>query len=92
LELYVYHLTWLLDTQIDEIAEIIPEHEVEKLRKDHYTWKIERDIRCAKIGRMESGELRELECLAELSEAYYDRRETEISDLESIRNKEKSTK
>ncbi|MCH9015883.1 MAG: hypothetical protein IH877_09395 [Gemmatimonadetes bacterium] len=92
LEQYVYDLTWICDIQINEIAAMIPEREVEKLRNDHYVWKIDRDIQCAKIGRTESGELREFECLAELSEAYFTQRELEISDLESLRDKQKSIK
>ena len=92
LELYVYQLTSLLDMQIDEIAEMIPEQEVEKLRSDHYTWKIERDIQCAKVGRTEPGELRELECLAELSEVYFERHEIEIGNLEIQRKKKDDPK
>ncbi len=92
LELYVYQLTSLLDDQLEEIAVMIPKHEVEKLRNDHYAWKIERDIQCAKIGRTEPGELRELECLSELSEVYFDQRELEIIDLEDVREKTTPTK
>ena len=83
LEMYVHHLTALCDSQIEEISTMTPKHEVEKLRSDHYAWKLDRDLRCAATARSESGELRELECLAELSEEYFDRRESEIAELQA---------
>ena len=47
LEAYVYRLTAICDTQIDEIARMIPPQEVEQIRKEHYAWKLDRDLRCA---------------------------------------------
>jgi hypothetical protein len=83
LELYVHHITALCDLKIDEISTMIPKKEVETLRSDHYAWKLDRDVRCAATARSEAGELRELECLAELSEEYLDRRESEIAEIEA---------
>ena len=71
LELYIYQFTALLDTQIEEISEFLSEGEIQDLRAEFYTWKIERDVHCSRIGRTEPGEFRELECLEELTEAYY---------------------
>lgn len=64
---------------------MIPPGEVERLRSQHYAWKLHRDIHCADAGRNASDELGELQCLADLTSQYFDRREIELSEIEARR-------
>ena len=89
LELYIHQLTELCDMQIEELSKLISEDEIKDLRKEHYAWKLDRDIRCAEIGRTDPNEFSELECLAGASEAYFERRELEIVALEERRAESK---
>ena len=54
LEIYVYQITLLCDSQIEEIAAAIPTERVEALRRDHYVWKLDRGIYCSEAGRHSS--------------------------------------
>ncbi len=81
LEAYLHELMVQVEAQIEEIAAAIPPREVERLRSEHYAWELQRDTYCADAGRNSTNELRELECLAELTSQYFDRRELEISKL-----------
>jgi hypothetical protein len=92
LELYIHQVTEFCDMQIEEIAALISESETEELRKEHYAWKLERGIKCAEVGRTDPDEFSELECLAQDSESYFEKREREIAELKERRAKSKLSK
>ena len=82
LALFVHHLDGVIDSQIDEIVALDPTRNVAELRKSHYEWRLERDLRCAEKGLAESDRVAELECRAQAGEKYYQDRELEIAELE----------
>ena len=83
LERYVDSLDWYCDSQIEQIAALIPTEEVEHLRREHYAWRLHRDFHCADVARESSDRLAELQCLADATSQYFDRREAEIGELEA---------
>lgn len=83
LEMYVYETTTLCDMKVDEIASAIPPNEVANLRDEHDAWKLDRDTRCAEVGRNVSGRLRELKCLLNLSGEYLAQRKAQLAEIEA---------
>ena len=83
LRTYISALDEQSESQIEEIESLISADRVHALRDDHYDWMRDRDIYCWEVGRNSSNDLEELECLAALTEVYYDQREVEISHLEA---------
>lgn len=86
LEMYVHQLTAFCDLQIEEIASAIASADIEALHSEHYAWKLNRDIYCAEAGLNSSDELGELNCLAEWTEEYFERRDVEIAEIEAREN------
>jgi hypothetical protein len=82
LESYVYQLDLQCDSQIDDLASLVPLRDVERLRAEHYAWRVWRDVSCAHAGRDSSDPLAELNCRSDATGAYFDRRELEIAELE----------
>jgi hypothetical protein len=89
LERYVYQLSVLVETQIEELSEFIPPPELEKIRSDHYSWKINRDVKCAEAGRNTDYQFAELDCLAVATEKYFEAFELRLAELESATVKDK---
>ena len=83
---YVSALEAQTESQIEDIASLGPSEKVHALREDHYQWMRERDSYCWEVGRNDSNDLAELECLAALTDAYYDQRDLELSHLEEMRD------
>ncbi len=82
LDVYIHQITALCDSQIEELAGVISPDDVERLRSEHYSWKTNRDIFCADAGRNSSDPLRDLECLSELTEEYFEQRELQLAEEE----------
>jgi hypothetical protein len=80
---YVDSLDWQCDAQIDGLATMIPTDQVDALRREHYAWRLQRDLQCKETGRKSSIELAEAECLLKMTSDYFDRREVEISEFEA---------
>jgi hypothetical protein len=82
LDRYVFQLSAVIESQIEEIASLIPDSDVDRLRETHAGWKLARDADCLIQGNRDAWELSELECLSIKLEDYYQAREMEIADLE----------
>ena len=71
LKVYIHEITDRIAIQIDHLAHLIDEADVEALRREHYEWRLSRDLECYEVGRGASHRLVELECLSEKSEDYF---------------------
>jgi len=85
LDRYVSELTAVIESQIEEIASLIPDSDVDRLRETHTGWTLARDSDCLIQGNRDAWELSELECLSIKLEDYFQAREMEIADLEEQR-------
>lgn len=81
-ETHVHQLTILSDLQIEQIAATRSADEARRLRSEHYAWKLNRDVRCAEVGRRSSDAFAELDCLSAQSEEYLTRRAAELAESE----------
>jgi hypothetical protein len=85
LEVYVEQLEALLEKQAEDLASITPPREVAKLKTEHDAWHLDRDLQCAEEAHSEAFSeafrIRELECLATLSELYFEGRAIKILQL-----------
>ena len=86
LERYNHEVDGVIELQIQEIAALVPTGEIERLRKNHYAWKLERELECSEKGRSESDRLAELECRSKAAEIYYQDLELRIVALEEKRD------
>jgi hypothetical protein len=82
LEAYVEQFGAVFERQTKDLASIASPEEVERFQREHDAWKIDRDLRCAEGEKSETARIRELECMAELSEDYWDRRQIQIHETE----------
>ena len=83
LETYVEQLADLLEKQTQNVASIAPFGELVKLQMEHGAWKLERDLRCAEEDEGEAVRIRELECIAELSELHFEHRQRQTDEIKN---------
>jgi len=84
-ETYIYQITAAIEIRIEEIAKTLPPADVEKLRKEHYAWKLRRDLECAEKARngVDPRLFLELDCLA-MSSTEYLADELKVTDVEEF--------
>jgi hypothetical protein len=83
LDRYVKEIGSLLEKQAQSVINIAPAEELERLQTEHGAWMLERDRRCSEDGEDEAVKIRELECIAELSELHFTHRQKQISEIKN---------
>jgi uncharacterized protein YecT (DUF1311 family) len=78
LEVYFQQLDPLTDDHIAELSKFLSPPELERLRVEHEAWRSDRDRQCSDAAMNESGGMRELNCLVDITETYLERRMVQL--------------